>query len=85
MKLDHFLFLWRLALIGIIVAAFRCQGGPPPSTAEPVAGPVVSTAAACPRKAQNEASPEVDPVKDALHVNAFADAIKSAAAGMQGG
>jgi hypothetical protein len=46
MKLDHFLFLWRLALVGIIVAAFRCQGGSPPSTVEPIAGPVASTAAA---------------------------------------
>lgn len=37
------------------------------------------------RKPKAQAAPEVDPAKDALLVNAFAEAIKAAAAGMQGG
>lgn len=43
MKLDHLLFLWRLALLSIVIAAFHCQGGPPSSVVEVPARPVAAT------------------------------------------
>ncbi len=84
MKLDHLLFLWRLALLSIVIAAFHCQGGPPPSTVEPTTDPAVSTAPACPRSPKNHQPPEVHPIKYARVVDTFAKATNGDAAGVQG-
>jgi hypothetical protein len=45
-KLDLLLFLRRLALIGIIAAAFRCQGQPATSIVELPASAVAATSQA---------------------------------------
>jgi hypothetical protein len=70
-------------------AAKSCSGtGKPARVPAPAIAPKqapVEAKAPRGRKPKAQAAPEVDPAKDALLVNAFAEAIKAAAAGMQGG
>ena len=41
--LDHLLFLGRIELLSVVIAAFHCQSGPTPSVVEVHARPVATT------------------------------------------
>ena len=81
---------WRVSLAAARAAKSCAAGqqkiGKAPRSADPV--PKMAGAAQAPEKPKRRRktkAPEVDPEKDKLLVNAFADAIKQAAAQMGGG